>query len=624
MGYRALLFCPDEKTAQTVTLILNDLEFSVETCAEPFAAVKKLVGEHFDGVVVDCDNEQNAMLLFKSARQSTTNQAALAVAIVEGQAGVAKAFRIGANLVLTKPINVEQSKGTLRVARGLLRKGESAKPPAHAENTPPAALVVSAPSRSTKPSTPNPQPKPAPPAAAQRPSTPAMPAPWGNRIADPVAPLAMASGKDSTDPEMESGKSIDETVLDLAGDEPESESRAASASASASTAAKGSTPQTSRRSSFGAVSSAGSATASAASAPTPAHVVQQAVTNTKSPEPLLSKIARTANPMADRPKTGEAKAPVAAVAKINSSTSLEFENSQLNGEAFSSSKVEPKTEEKTETKSQPQTGTSGSKRILLAAVAIVLLGVAVYLGWTQLHGKINSGSAIGSMGVPPAAKPLSPSKAIQPANASSQPSALSSSGPANAQDSQPSDSTSQTVSNRGQDSISSESASDTSASAPLHKVSGAAKSGAQPLVVRSGKAKAAKHVTADTAAPNVVVSADNASGTLPNLIDVSNTSIPILQTLAVSQGVSQGLVVKRIQPSYPDAALRLHLEGTVQLMATVAKNGNITAVKTLSGEPLLAQAATVAVKQWKYKPYLLDGQPVEIQTQVTINFKLPR
>jgi len=80
MGYRALLFCPDEKTAHTVTLILNELEFAVESCAEPFAAVKKLVGEHFDGVVVDCDNEQNATLLFKSARQSATNQAALAVA----------------------------------------------------------------------------------------------------------------------------------------------------------------------------------------------------------------------------------------------------------------------------------------------------------------------------------------------------------------------------------------------------------------------------------------------------------------------------------------------------------------------------------------------------------------
>src|SRR5271167_4786659 len=128
MGYQALLFCPDEKAARTVTQVLSELEFAVESCIEPFAAVKKLMGQHFDAVVVDCDNEQNATLLFKSARNSASNQASLAVAVVEGQAGVAKAFRIGANLVLTKPINIEQAKGTLRVARGLLRKGDPAKP----------------------------------------------------------------------------------------------------------------------------------------------------------------------------------------------------------------------------------------------------------------------------------------------------------------------------------------------------------------------------------------------------------------------------------------------------------------------------------------------------------------
>src|SRR5690349_14467550 len=127
MGYQALLFCPDEKLARVVTQVLSDLEFSVETATEPFAAVKKLMAQHFDAVVVDCDNEQNATLLFKSARNSSSNQSSLAVAVVEGQAGVAKAFRIGANLVLTKPINVEQAKGTLRVARGLLRKATDPK-----------------------------------------------------------------------------------------------------------------------------------------------------------------------------------------------------------------------------------------------------------------------------------------------------------------------------------------------------------------------------------------------------------------------------------------------------------------------------------------------------------------
>src|SRR5277367_124480 len=128
MGYQALLFCPDEKTARAVTQVLSELDFTVTPSTEPFAAVKKLMAEHFDALVVDCDNEQNATLLFKSARNSPSNHSCLAVAVVEGQAGVAKAFRIGANLVLTKPVNVEQAKGTLRVARGLLRKSEAAKP----------------------------------------------------------------------------------------------------------------------------------------------------------------------------------------------------------------------------------------------------------------------------------------------------------------------------------------------------------------------------------------------------------------------------------------------------------------------------------------------------------------
>src|SRR5579859_1019051 len=145
MGYTALLFCPEEKTARTVTQVLSELEFTVEACIEPFAAVKKLMGQHFDAVVVDCDNEQNATLLFKSARNSASNQTSLAVAVVEGQAGVAKAFRIGANLVLTKPINVEQSKGTLRVARGLLRKTDAAKPATATPAAPrPTATIVDA------------------------------------------------------------------------------------------------------------------------------------------------------------------------------------------------------------------------------------------------------------------------------------------------------------------------------------------------------------------------------------------------------------------------------------------------------------------------------------------------
>src|SRR6202021_4012856 len=140
-----------EKLARIVSQVFSELDFTVEPVHEPFAAVKKLMSQRYDAIVVDCENEQNASLLFKSARNSSSNQSSLAIALVEGQAGVAKAYRIGANLVLTKPINVEQAKGTLRVARGLLRKGDAAKPSAPVATTPvppkPASTVPAAPAR---------------------------------------------------------------------------------------------------------------------------------------------------------------------------------------------------------------------------------------------------------------------------------------------------------------------------------------------------------------------------------------------------------------------------------------------------------------------------------------------
>jgi protein TonB len=69
--------------------------------------------------------------------------------------------------------------------------------------------------------------------------------------------------------------------------------------------------------------------------------------------------------------------------------------------------------------------------------------------------------------------------------------------------------------------------------------------------------------------------------------------------------------------------MQMHIEGTVELQATISKSGDIAGVKIISGDARLARAAVDAVKQWKYKPYLLNGEPIEIQTQITMNFKLP-
>jgi protein TonB len=95
-------------------------------------------------------------------------------------------------------------------------------------------------------------------------------------------------------------------------------------------------------------------------------------------------------------------------------------------------------------------------------------------------------------------------------------------------------------------------------------------------------------------------------------------------SIQLSQGVAQGLLIKQVRPTYPDAAHRLRLQGAVELLANISKDGDITNLKQLSGDRILGHSAMEAVKQWKYKPYLLNGEPVEIQTQVTVKFKMPR
>jgi protein TonB len=67
----------------------------------------------------------------------------------------------------------------------------------------------------------------------------------------------------------------------------------------------------------------------------------------------------------------------------------------------------------------------------------------------------------------------------------------------------------------------------------------------------------------------------------------------------------------------------MRVQGSVQLQATINKEGNISNLKTISGDAILARAAAEAVKQWRYKPYYLNGEPVDIETQITVNFKLP-
>jgi TonB family protein len=92
---------------------------------------------------------------------------------------------------------------------------------------------------------------------------------------------------------------------------------------------------------------------------------------------------------------------------------------------------------------------------------------------------------------------------------------------------------------------------------------------------------------------------------------------------AVSQGVVPGVLMHRVNPVYPAQARAQHLSGTVALRITIAEDGRIHDVSQISGEPVLAAAASDAIRHWRYSPFLLDGQPVEVQKKISVVFKLP-
>ena len=117
-------------------------------------------------------------------------------------------------------------------------------------------------------------------------------------------------------------------------------------------------------------------------------------------------------------------------------------------------------------------------------------------------------------------------------------------------------------------------------------------------------------------------------GSMGGVIGGIISSTPIVpkvatpQRVRVSQGVTQGLLIRKVQPAYPPLARQARIQGSVLLQAEISKDGTIQNLRLISGHPMLAPAAIEAVKQWRYKPYILNGEPVEVETQITVNFTL--
>jgi len=101
---------------------------------------------------------------------------------------------------------------------------------------------------------------------------------------------------------------------------------------------------------------------------------------------------------------------------------------------------------------------------------------------------------------------------------------------------------------------------------------------------------------------------------------VGHAAVP--ERVRVSAGFSKELLVHKVNPEYPHDARVQHIQGTVLLQTTIDKEGNVSKLELISGDSALAPAAMEAVRQWKYRPYLLNGQAMEMETQIRVNFSL--
>jgi protein TonB len=96
---------------------------------------------------------------------------------------------------------------------------------------------------------------------------------------------------------------------------------------------------------------------------------------------------------------------------------------------------------------------------------------------------------------------------------------------------------------------------------------------------------------------------------------------PVTKVFRTSS-ILQGSLIRRVEPTYPPLARQARIQGTVVLVAVISKAGTIDNLRLISGHPMLVPAALDAVSQWRYRPYILNGDVIEVETQITVNFVL--
>ena len=509
MSPRALLLSPDDQAVSAITGVLEELSVLCERPRDGASAAQKLNSQSYDLVLVDCDNLPAAKLIFDVCRRAHAGTS-IPIAIVDGRAGLPTAFRLGAELILTKPVAKDQARSTIRTAVSRLRKEE---PVRAAQPLEPALVEV--------PESPIPE------TLAQAATVGAL-----------SAPAAAVSAP---------AKTVDLTplpALPVVVDAPKA-------------------------------------------LPAPEPVALAAASPMQVPESPTptEKSSRVLN-------VGASTAPKASLQLSEDPVLAELEKAETEIQAPIFSSYDPPR--------KPKKG----RGALVALLLLAMVGAGFYAAWmvkpefrAMVQPQLDKAMAMMGMLTPQQNIVPAPVPAAQPVVKASV-----------SQTPAPTQSVSgSTAANPVKENVSQPTPAPTSTSA----VTGTPET-ASPTTTPTAKADSS--ATDDSEAENSKKSA----ATPPQ------TELPWeKETVILSSKGAEKRLVHQVPPAYTGAGRSQKIEGTVVLKTLVGENGAVEGVRLIEGSPVLASAATKAVKQWRYKPYIRDGSRVPFQTIVIVDFQRP-
>jgi TonB family protein len=568
MALRALLFSSDGSATSSLCEILTDLSIEAEICTEVLVATERLTRENYDALVVDWDQEPEAILLLKAVREKKAGQA-LNLALVKEDKQVGHALQQGANSVIKKPIDHRQAADTLSTARDLIlsRRAEQKYKEARiaATNAEAAAefadyrddtpaqktgfLQQTAPRSAFEAATQTGEPEPA---DSQPSGWQAARGPEELRADREQVHEVRVPEKKRWD-ENKAAPKVEEPVLEkpVATDSTPNDSNGVFSSLPEESEPEGEARPKPHSQRLGFVLVACLLIAGVLYVWAPGDSYGGRLSSIWHLLPLNNKTKPTATASAPPAPSASVTPPQAA---------SKTDDPPPDSAPLATTDVDPSKIQIIETKPVPKTGAQ----------------------------------------LPPSDTPPPGSDQAQ-AQAQSQSNGIAS------------------TSSVGTDPTGSLAA----PQAPRTETDPPSATSAKPAIVSIAQQRPSVPLPTGAAPPSTV---EGRGGVvIPDSLKNAPSPAPgsNLEPTAIPEEVSRGLLIHDVEAVYPDAALSQHLEGAVILQVWVAKDGSVQDVKLMKGYIQLGRAAVDAVRQWRFKPYTPDGKPINFQTSITVSFKSP-